>query len=66
MNVPLDELQELMQKEMSRKEFLRIVGAGVLGIIGVTGLLQNLHKLAGAHTKQNQSVSGYGSSPYGK
>jgi hypothetical protein len=61
---PFKVLDDLMQKEVDRKEFLKIAGAGLLGIIGVTGALQSLGKIA-SPSQQSQS-RGYGSSPYGK
>jgi hypothetical protein len=62
MNLPIKQLQEITAKEMSRQEFLKFLGAGFLGIIGVWGLLHNLQSL------QNRSIKssrGYGSNPYG-
>lgn len=52
-------LNELVQKEMSRKEFLATVGFGLASIFGLSTILRMLgHKPA--HTAQ-----GYGSSVYG-
>jgi hypothetical protein len=56
-------LQTLMQKEMSRKEFLATAGFGVASIFGMSTLLGLLgHKPPRAF----QSSSGYGSNPYGR
>jgi hypothetical protein len=68
MNLPTQDIQALLQKEMSRKEFLRISGAAILGVVGVTSAVQNLHKLAGtqASTTSHKVSSGYGGSAYGK
>jgi hypothetical protein len=70
MNLPLKELEALLHKDMSRKEFLRVMGTGALGVVGITGFLQNLNKMAGVQTstgaQTKQMSSGYGSSPYGK
>jgi hypothetical protein len=66
------DFQAILAKEMSRKEFLRIMGASFLGVIGVTGLLQNLHRLTGtsqqttSRTTSKSAGRGYGDLPYGK
>ena len=61
-------IQELLSKEMNRKEFLQVMGAAILGIIGISGFLSILNKFAKTQTKQpKQNVtSGYGSSAYGR
>ncbi len=33
---------DILQKEVSRTEFLGLVGAGILSVVGVTALLKNL------------------------
>jgi hypothetical protein len=53
-------IQTLMQKEMTRKEFLATVGLGVASILGFSSLL----KLLGL--KGNHQSSGYGSRGYGR
>jgi hypothetical protein len=63
MKMPVKQIQEFTQTEMSREEFLKFMGAGLLGIIGVWGLLNNLKNL---QTKGvGKSGQGYGSSSYG-
>ena len=62
-------IQELLSKEMNRKEFLQVMGAAILGLIGISGFLSNLNKFAKTQTKPQpkQSISsGYGSSAYGR
>ena len=67
MNLPIKEFETLLHKEMSRQEFLRLVGAGILGVVGVTTLVQNLQKLASSpQAKRSRTTSGYGMSPYGE
>jgi hypothetical protein len=63
-----NDIQTLLQKDMSRKEFLRVSGAAILGFAGVTGLVQGIQKLSGSsNTVTGQKVTGgYGSSPYGQ
>ena len=57
------ELQKLFVKDMNRREFLAHVGAGVLTIIGVTGVIKHLTELNGP--KQRSGSVGYGLSAYG-
>jgi hypothetical protein len=54
-----NQLQDLMQKEMSRKEFLATLGFGVASIFGLATILRMLGK------GPQQSGRGYGSSSYG-
>lgn len=55
-------LQKLLNKEMSRKEFLAHVGAGALIVTGFSGLFKSLLD----YRPHNQRVTfGYGSSSYG-
>ncbi len=51
---------QLLSKEVDRREFLAHVGAAGLGIIGVTSIIK---ALTGSQTKK--SSSGYGGSSYG-
>jgi hypothetical protein len=54
-------IQQLLGKEMSRREFLAHLGAGALTIVGVSGLVKTLVDLGG-HKGQH---SGFGSGSYG-
>lgn len=65
----IDSLQELLDKEVNRKEFLQLMGAGILGVIGITSFLNNLLKFTKSQTgknSQNKVQSGYGGSAYGR
>lgn len=55
-------VEELMQKELSRKEFLALVGAGVVSVFGFSQVLKSL--LEQKSVGQSQAV-GYGGSAYG-
>jgi hypothetical protein len=56
-------IQKLFGKKMNRKEFLAHIGAGVLVVSGMSGLLKSL---VNYHTGHSQSVSGdYGYGDYG-
>lgn len=57
-------IQELFQREVSRKEFVRLLGLAILGVVGVTGMLSNLDKSLNA--KRSNKAAGYGNSSYGR
>ncbi len=59
-------LNDLLQQEVSRKEFLKYMGAGVLALIGVTTLINNLSALQTLKTSRKKANSGYGVSYYGR
>ena len=54
--------QALMQREVSRKEFLGLMGLGALILLNLEPILQLFGKV---HTDATNSQSGYGSSVYG-
>jgi hypothetical protein len=58
-------LNQLMQKEMTRQEFLLTLGLGVASIFGFSAII---HLLTGksVHNRLNQRIGdGYGSTSYG-
>jgi len=56
-------LQELLQKEMTRKEFLATVGFGFASILGFSTILKLLGKENPLH--KTNSPLGYGVGSYG-
>jgi hypothetical protein len=58
----MTQINELMEKEMSRKEFLATLGFGIASAMGLSAILKFL--LGKKDTPQNASL-GYGSSSYG-
>jgi len=58
-------IQELMQKEMSRKEFLATMGFGLATIMGFSTIIKFLTGKSSPFTKQTTSSFGYGSGSYG-
>ena len=68
MNTSLQQLgvEELLQKEMDRKDFLKHVGIAMIAMTGVTALLKSLtqHPLTGQQQHKSQA-QGYGAMPYG-
>jgi hypothetical protein len=58
-----DKIQDLLAKEISRKDFLGLIGAGILSVVGVSTLLKNI---GGIKTSSVQTKElGYGQSTYG-
>jgi len=56
-------VENIMQKEMTRKEFLATLGLGIASIMGVS---QIVHMLSGKSLGHYlKSSAGYGSSAYG-
>ena len=62
------QLDSVMQHEVSRFEFLKLVGIALLGLVGVVGFLKNLHEIVPAQTRSKHQVTsgGYGRSAYGR
>ena len=60
----MHKIQDLMQKEMTRKEFLATLGFGVATIFGFSSLLQLLGK-KNPLEQHNQVSLGYGGGSYG-
>ncbi len=58
------QLDELLNREMSRKEFLQHVGSGLLVLFGISGLLKALTQQQPKIGRQTNNM-GYGSSAYG-
>lgn len=57
-------VDNIMQREVNRGEFLKVVGVALLSFIGVVGFFKNLHE--GVSGNSSKKSSGYGNSPYGK
>lgn len=58
-------LADIVDKEVTRREFFSLVGYGLATLIGITSLLQFLGKSAPQQQPRSGSV-GYGSSAYGR
>jgi hypothetical protein len=60
-------IQQLLETEMDRKEFLAYMGATALAVTGVSGLLKVLTQpMQRSGAKQPERTSGYGHSAYGR
>lgn len=67
MNLP--KLNHLLEKEMSRKEFLQHVGVITLGVIGLSALMSRFSQSIDYQPKQKlgaQNSNGYGIRSYGR
>jgi hypothetical protein len=53
---------ELMSKEMTRKQFVGVLGAAILAVFGITSILD---ALSGNSKVEPVSKYGYGTGPYG-
>jgi len=64
MSRPID---DLMQREMTRREFLAALGFGVASIMGFSTIIRLLtgHSASSFLHSNNHRSLGYGSSPYG-
>lgn len=60
------QLDGIMQREVSRGEFLKFMGVALLGLTGIVGMLRNLHETLPPHTANKNLPVGYGRSPYGR
>ena len=61
-------VQEVFEKPMNRKEFLGYIGAAVLAVIGVSGMMKALlhHNNSSNSSSGKVGVAdGYGATPYG-
>jgi hypothetical protein len=54
-------LAQLLQKDMTRQEFLVTLGLGVASIFGFSTII----RLLTGHSLDRHASRGYGSSPYG-
>lgn len=62
-----EQLDSIMQREVNRGEFLKIIGITLLGLIGVVGFFRNLNETLPASTAaKKQLAGGYGRSAYGR
>jgi hypothetical protein len=53
-------LQTLLNAEMDRRQFLGLLGAATLAVVGISGIIKGLDNLAGP-----QETSDYGGGAYG-
>ena len=59
------QINQLLQKEMDRKDFLKHVGVAAIAVVGVPAVLKTLGQFGGGSSNQQGSSVGYGASAYG-
>jgi hypothetical protein len=59
-------IDQIMQKEMTRQEFLMTLGLGLASIMGFSTIIHLLTGRSVGNHLSSQQTSGYGSSPYGR
>lgn len=59
-----EQLDVMMQQEVSRADFLKFTGIALLGLVGVVGFFKNLNGLMNPRTPDKSG--GYGRSVYGR
>lgn len=62
------QIQNILQQDMDRKEFLSLVGASLIGVIGISKILKSLESFnndSSSSSKAN-AKAGYGASAYGE
>ena len=63
----MKQTRELLAKQMTRKEFLQLVGVGILTVFGVMNFLSffRVHTGQSQETALQQPSRGFGSSKFG-
>jgi hypothetical protein len=62
----MKQLQAIFEKQMDRREFLGYIGASLLAVIGVSGMIKALLQHSGQTTSSvAQAQDSYGSTAYG-
>lgn len=60
----MEKIQEIMEKKMTRKQFLISLGAICLTVTGISGIFKNLKDLD-INGFRDEVGKGFGSGPYG-
>jgi hypothetical protein len=62
------QVNQLLEKEMDRKEFLRHIGVAVAAVVGVSAVVSSLNRLqpSSSQPPAHNARSGYGGSVYGR
>ncbi len=58
-------IAKVFEKEMDRRQFFAHVGAALLAIVGITGLIKTLLDFGSSGSSHQKSSAGYSSSVYG-
>lgn len=61
----LENIQELLEQEVTRRQFLAHIGVAFLAIVGITGMLKSLQSVLPQKKSQpNGQIGAYGWSGY--
>lgn len=63
-----NQLESILKKEVSRGQFIKYIAIAIVGAMGITSFLRNLHKSVSPSSSSKTTVhnaAGYGKSPYG-
>ena len=64
-NQYVKQIDNILRQEVDRSQFLKYTGVALLGVMGISSFIKNLHKSvqSGSTTKR---TAGYGKSAYGR
>jgi hypothetical protein len=60
-----ENISKLLDTEMERKDFLKLIGIGAVAAVGVSGILKAMSQPTSKKTSQHPANAGYGSMAYG-
>ncbi len=58
-------ISKLLETELERKDFLKLLGIGAVAAVGISGVLKAMSQPSGKGVSQQATGSGYGSMAYG-
>lgn len=63
----LEKVDNILKHEVTRAEFIKYIGVALLGMIGISSFIKNLHKSVSPRPKTTANrTTGYGKSAYGR
>lgn len=64
----LEKVDNILKYEVTRAEFVKYIGVALLGMMGISSFIKNLHKNVqpSLKTSSNRRTIGYGKSAYGR
>ncbi|MDO8335724.1 MAG: hypothetical protein Q7T74_03005 [Candidatus Saccharibacteria bacterium] len=66
-NQYIKQIDNILKQEVDRAQFLKYTGLALLGVMGVSGFIKNLHKNVSPSPKTTTNrTTGYGKSAYGR
>ncbi len=65
-----EKIQQVLVKQMSRKEFLKHIGLFMVGVAGISAAISQFAQLSSYQPSQKKTAAlqsrGYGAQPYGR